>query len=128
MKYIENTVLPAVRGKTFALPGVFGTDRHTDAATLGEACWWLLDQYTPNPQLGMVLDNSGIRSRAKVMNILEGEPQEKGHYRFEDADFAVLQKVIGWIGPYISRPDYSPILEDLLGAAVTNLSEKEDGN
>lgn len=119
MKYIVDQELPVVRNKAFSLTNRRGSEEGVQHASLCDALWFLLDMYQANPQLGMVLTNDETRHKRKCLAILEVGPQEQGYYRFEDADFAVMEKVVGWLGPYLTVSDYGVELEDRLKEAVT---------
>ena len=79
-----------------------------------------LERYQPMDG-GRTLSTLEIRSYNKVLDILEGPPQEGGYYRFEDVDYAVLTKTVKWVLPLLPWFRQAPQIEDILDGAVTTL-------
>lgn len=67
------------------------------------------------PQQGQLLTVGDWRSLNKIFGILD-EPPIEGQFAFEDKDFNVLKKVVGWTAPLFLRRN-SPHLIDSLEAA-----------
>ena len=70
---------------------------------------------------GRVLSMPELRSYNKVLDILQGPPQEDEYHRFEDADFLVLVKTIEWTAPVVPWCRQAPLLVDLLAEASATL-------
>lgn len=124
MKYVKlDDLIPVVRGRPFHLARGINSDVPVPQATFLEAIYGVLIDYQANPAERHVLSNQENRYRRRCLDLLETGPQEKGLYRFEDAEYAVVVKVIDWMGPYLEQPEYIQDLEDRLASATDKPSE-----
>lgn len=118
MRYIEERPFVTVLGGPFSMVGVKGDrERKTEAATVSEVLYWLLDGWQPSQ--GQTLTMQELRQLNRVIDILKvDEPQENGCYRFETADFELLKKVVLWVAPLCPAARNAPLIEDILLAAT----------
>jgi hypothetical protein len=73
------------------------------------------------PQQGQMISTADWRSLNKIDMVFEAGSDE-GWWAFEDADFAVLKKVVGWTCAMSLRRN-SPLLEDHLATASNKKPE-----
>ena len=106
----------------FHAAGAEGKPFNIDTVPATKAAMLKLTMNAYNPMApGPVLSMAELRSYNKVLDILNGPPQEDGYHRFEDADFAVLVKTIERMGPVVSWCRQAPLLIDLLAQASATL-------
>jgi len=117
MKYLKlDEVFIPIGSKEFTITEGDNKTVATKAAMLALA----LKAYQPMDQ-GRALSTLEIRSYNRVLDILEGPPQEGGYHRFEDVDYAVLVKVVKWVLPLLLWFRQAPAIEDILDGAVGTL-------
>ena len=112
MKHIKEGPFLDRKGEQVVMPTTEPID-----CTVG----WLLAfvAYTYRPTQAYAMQQADVRRYGRALDILEADPTD-GYYAFEDADFAVLQKVVNTMAPLNLIPQVfrnSPELEDLLAAA-----------
>lgn len=106
MKYLKEEPLLNRLGKQIDMD----TPEEKKGLTTGLYIYLVMDTY--QPMQGFILNPGEMRLFNKVLSILDGDPKE-GCWEFEDADFALLRKVVLGVAPYIpllSR--YTPAIED----------------
>ncbi len=124
MKYIKEEQFIASNGKAFRMENAKGQEGViSEKATVSEMLHWLLSSYTP--QLAQVVNQGplltpALRCLNRCLDILDCDPQEEGRYRFEDADFKVLEQVVSVTAPLLVSRN-APLLEDLVSDAATSL-------
>lgn len=124
MRYIEEKPFVTALDGPFSMAGVKGDKkRTTEAATVSEVLYWLLDGWMPSPELTLTIPE--LRQLNRVIDILAGPPQEDQHYRFETADFELLKRVVLWVAPRCPAARNAPLIEDILNAAKENLPIEE---
>ena len=123
MKYIENAQFKNIDNKSFKINFIDdnNTPKVIENSTIGDILLLLAKSYT-QPLQDFKLGTDDIRKLNKVIKILEGEPQEKNYWRFEDADFNFLKNLVAFFSPLILvRND--PLFQDILNASKDNLPE-----
>lgn len=126
LKYLRNELFIGVTGKPFEIEEE-GQEKHQ--GTIGEVLKVTLGLYRPNPQLGIpALSIAEIRLFNRLLDILDGDPQEEDCFRFEDEDFKLLRKVMNAILPLTPYFRNAPLIEDILDGAGSKQPEaRRDG-
>ena len=127
MKYIQEQPFLDRRGHQVLMPSsTTDGERTTFEPTLKWVLYFIVDAYTPSQD--MKLSNSEIRKQWKILDILEEEKELDEYFAFEDDDFNLLKKLVNYIAPMMlfkGVVQNSPILEDILGAALNKIPEEE---
>ena len=130
MRYIDNTPFFAVTGDPFKVSEKDDkSDEHE--ATYPEVVRLTLRVHQPRP--GKMLDLAEIRNFNRVLETLEGKPEEGGYYVVDDADWQVVKKVLEWTAPSLSYWRNAPAIIELWEKAPTQKPRAEvkpspDGN
>lgn len=120
MKFIENeTPFITIKGEPLEVP----KGEENDLVSVLRLCL-ISHQPTQDRELSV----SDYRSVNKVMDVLEdeeGKSAEDGWYGFEDTDFKVLQKIVGWIAPLVLQRNSPKIMDILEGATGEKIPKVE---
>ena len=121
MRYLEEKQVKEITGKSFLFSERDGEPGAE--AGFGVLMRLVLNAYTPRQ--GYALTSAGdLRSLNKLLAVFEGAPQERGHWRIEDADHVVLTRVLDWIMPVIPNANVFrafPDIADYVSGAVKEL-------
>lgn len=85
--------------------------------TTGLYIYLVMETY--QPMQGFVIKPAQMRIFNKVLDILDGEPQEDGYWVLEDGEFNFMEEVVTNVAPVITLLSrYTPSIEDALKAAL----------
>jgi hypothetical protein len=106
MKYIKDEdPFLAVTGEPIEVEG--------EKAGLASVLKLCLSNFVPQQEQQLTVDD--WRSVNKAIDVLEA-PTNDGCFGFEDTDFDVLKKVMGWTAPIFLRRNAPKIVDTLAGA------------
>ena len=117
MKYLKEEPLRDRRGNEVKVQ----LDNEEKLLTPGLFIYLMAESYTPSPQI-LVLNNGDRRRLDKIEDQLDGEPNSKGCFEFEDTDWLLIKKIFDvWVPyvPFLSK--HSSHMEDALTEAKDKL-------
>ena len=120
MKYLREE--PLLNRKSVQIE--IDTPEGKKGLTTGLYIYLVMESY--QPMQGFVIKPSDMRLFNKVLDILDGEPQQDGYWAFEDAGFGQLKAVIENVAPVVTLLSrYTPEIEDKLNAARDKLPKDD---
>ena len=120
MKYLKEEPLLNRKGVQLSID----TPEGKKGLTTGLYIYLVMESY--QPMQGFVIKPADMRLFNKVLDILDGEPQQDGYWAFEDAEFGQLKAVIENVAPMVTLLSrYTPEIEDKLLAAKDKLPKDD---
>ena len=136
MKHIKNELFIAVTGDTpfrITEQGEDGRVTRDEEATIGAMILLSLQLYERVDirrfmiAKDRVLAPSEINSYNRVRDYLESDERAEGEWLgFEDTDYALAKKVLGWVGEVSPWFRNLPKIQDALGDTVDKIPETEE--
>ena len=134
VKYIKDELFLSVDGKPFKITETDeekGNIAEAKEASIPRMLRLVLESYENNHRYhvskGQIISTPGeVETFNRAKAILKEEPQEAGHYRLEDSDIILIQKILAWVWPIAPWFLNGPSLEKIVREAPANIPQPQE--